>query len=106
MNKYDKFFEEIKSFAIQNQLTSSQVIKGATATEISTLEAEIDFRFEAGVKSYLNYFGQDSGAWNFDLTKFTIKNILLAEQKANKDRGNKIVPQSSCRALKTSSPYF
>ncbi len=85
MNKYDNFFEEIKSFAIHNQLTDSEVIKGATATDISALEDEIDFRFEAGVKSYLSYFGHDSEAWNFDLTKFTIKNILLAEQKANKD---------------------
>jgi len=85
MNKYDKYFNEIIEFVVKTNISSLEDFKGASDIEIENLEKEIDFGFETPLKTYLKKFGHKIGIQNFDLAKFTIKNILSAERKAEKD---------------------
>jgi len=86
MTKYDMFFESIKSFTIDTKISKSEDFIGANENEILKLEEEIDFKFGLGMKSYLKHFGHKIGVRNFDLTRFTIKNILQAEEQAKKHK--------------------
>ncbi|MEZ5045032.1 MAG: hypothetical protein R2828_34365 [Saprospiraceae bacterium] len=84
MTKYDKFFEAIKSFAIDTKICTSEEFIGANENEILKLESEIDFKFNLGMRVYLKHFGHKIGIQNFDLTRFTLKNILHAEEIAKR----------------------
>jgi len=86
MTKYDTFFESIKSFAIDAKISSAKDFIGARENEILKLEDEIGFRFRFGMRSYLKHFGHKIGIRNFDLTSFTISNIIQAEEIAKKHK--------------------
>lgn len=84
MTKYDVFFESIKSFVIDTGIAVASEFIGADENEVMNLENQIDFNFGLGMRTYLKHFGHKIGIRNFDLTKFTIDNILKAEEIAKK----------------------
>lgn len=84
MTKYDTFFESIKSFAVDTKICNLEEFIGANENEILKLEDEIDFKFKLGMRTYLKHFGHKIGIQHFGLIKFTIKNILQAEEIAKR----------------------
>ena len=84
MTKYDKFFESIKSFAIDTKISKLEEFIGANENEILKLENEINFKFNLGIRIYLKHFGHKIGIQHFDLTRITLKNILQAEEIAKR----------------------
>lgn len=86
MTKYDTFFETVKSFALENNISTSNDFVGAQESEILKLEEKLDFNFKLGMRKYLSYFGHRIGIQNFGLTRFTIENIFRAEEIAQKHK--------------------
>ncbi len=84
MTKYNAFFESIKSFTIKNGISVEAEFVGAEDKEVIKLENQIGFNFGLGMRTYLEHFGNKIGIRNFDITRFTIKDILQAEDKAVK----------------------
>lgn len=80
-SEYDSFFDSLRLFVIKLGLLKEENIVGATLQEITDFEKEYNIVFDKSIKSYLKYFGKNTGIGNFT---YTLESIAECTQFANR----------------------
>jgi hypothetical protein len=80
MKKYNDFFKNLIKFLIEQNISIKTDFVGLDKKEVVALEANLKFKFGNAMRSYLNHFGEKLRIPHFDITRFNLANIKMAEE--------------------------
>lgn len=86
-NKYDRFFESVKEFVKNTELSFENEIGGASETIINKFEQEFNIKFPSSLYAFLILFGEKIKIRKtddiFNISLSDIRNATLTAQKEN-----------------------